>query len=181
MWISELHFYGSILRAKLTPWSMVVEMVPVKGGIGGIVHPPIGRKNATYIPLIYCLLGGKTLPTTFCGKQKQPLTWYLILKLVPLHLIVTYSIFRYNPLVFIEWHPSSALWTEISATQKRWEFAVPLFFEWLSVWALKFSDLGVVEGRPGTVNGSVEGIVDIGLKINSGEEQAVVNPKKNGA
>ena len=24
-------------------------LVPVKGGIGGIVHPPIGRKNATYI------------------------------------------------------------------------------------------------------------------------------------
>ena len=35
--------------------SMVVEMVPIKGGLGGIVHPPIGRKNATYIPLIYCL------------------------------------------------------------------------------------------------------------------------------
>ena len=31
---------------------MVVEMVPLKGGLGGIVHPPIGRKNATYIPLI---------------------------------------------------------------------------------------------------------------------------------
>ena len=31
---------------------MVVEMVPLKGGIGSIVHPPIGRKNATYIPLI---------------------------------------------------------------------------------------------------------------------------------
>ena len=32
--------------------SMVVEMVPLKGGIGSIVHPPIGRKN---IPLIYHL------------------------------------------------------------------------------------------------------------------------------
>ena len=40
-------------------------LVPLKGGIGGIVHPPIGRKNATYIPLIYCLLGGYMLPTTF--------------------------------------------------------------------------------------------------------------------
>ena len=29
--------------------SMVVEMVPLTGGIGGIVHPPIGRKNTTYI------------------------------------------------------------------------------------------------------------------------------------
>ena len=36
---------------------MVVEMVPLKGGIGSIVHPPIGRKNTTYIPLIYCILG----------------------------------------------------------------------------------------------------------------------------
>ena len=27
-------------------------MVPLKGGIGSIVHPPIGRKNTTYIPLI---------------------------------------------------------------------------------------------------------------------------------
>ena len=31
---------------------MVVEMVPLKGGLGGIFDPPIGRKNATYIPLI---------------------------------------------------------------------------------------------------------------------------------
>ena len=36
-------------------------------------NPPIGRKNATYIPLIYCLLGGYMLPTTFYGNQKQPL------------------------------------------------------------------------------------------------------------
>ena len=38
---------------------MVVEMVPLKGGIGSIVHPPIGRKiyhlYTTYSP---CLLGG---------------------------------------------------------------------------------------------------------------------------
>ena len=27
-------------------------LVPAKGGIGGIVHPPIARKNTTYIPLI---------------------------------------------------------------------------------------------------------------------------------
>ena len=32
--------------------SMVGMLVPLKGGIGGIVHPPIGRKNTTYIPLI---------------------------------------------------------------------------------------------------------------------------------
>ncbi len=27
-------------------------LVPLKGGIGSIVHPPISRKNTTYIPLI---------------------------------------------------------------------------------------------------------------------------------
>ena len=32
--------------------------VPVKGGIGGIVHPPIGRKNTTYIPLIVLAFWG---------------------------------------------------------------------------------------------------------------------------
>ena len=38
--------------------SMVVEMVPLKGGIGGIVHPLIGRKNTTYIPLIFLAFWG---------------------------------------------------------------------------------------------------------------------------
>ena len=47
-------------------------LVPVKGGIGGIVHPL--AVYTTYIPLIYCLLGGYMLPTTFYGNQKQPLT-----------------------------------------------------------------------------------------------------------
>ncbi len=35
-----------------TPISQWLFLVPVKSGIGGTVHPPIGRKNATYIPLI---------------------------------------------------------------------------------------------------------------------------------
>ena len=33
-------------------FSMVGMLVPLTGGIGSIVHPPIGRKNTTYIPLI---------------------------------------------------------------------------------------------------------------------------------
>ena len=37
---------------------MVGMLVPVKGGIGGIVHPPIGRKNTTYIPLIVLAFWG---------------------------------------------------------------------------------------------------------------------------
>ena len=31
------------------PHNQWLFLVPLKGGIGGIVHPPIGRKNATYI------------------------------------------------------------------------------------------------------------------------------------
>ena len=41
----SIHFRDS----EFCPWLF---LVPLKGGIGGIVHPPIGRKNATYIPLI---------------------------------------------------------------------------------------------------------------------------------
>ena len=33
-------------------------MVPLKGGIGGIVHPPIGRKDTTYIPHIVLAFWG---------------------------------------------------------------------------------------------------------------------------
>ena len=51
--VLELGFWGCC--SNLFQWLF---LVPPKGGIGGIVHPPIGRKNATYIPLIYCLLGG---------------------------------------------------------------------------------------------------------------------------
>ncbi len=44
------------LRLNLFQW---IFQVPVKGGIGSIVHPPIGRKNTTYIPLIiYCRTWG---------------------------------------------------------------------------------------------------------------------------
>ena len=55
-------------------------LVPLKGGIGGIVHPPIGSIYHIYhfFPLIYCLLGGYMLPTTFLGNQKQPLKSWLI-------------------------------------------------------------------------------------------------------
>ena len=49
------HRYGISLRLTR---SMVVEMVPLKGGIGGIVHPPIGSKNTTYIPLIVLAFWG---------------------------------------------------------------------------------------------------------------------------
>ena len=35
-----------------------------------IVHPPIGRKNATYSP---CLLGGYIVPTTLYKNLKNPL------------------------------------------------------------------------------------------------------------
>ena len=46
-------------------------LVPIKGGLGGIVHPPIGRKYTTYSP---CLVGGYIIPTTFYQNLKNPLT-----------------------------------------------------------------------------------------------------------
>ena len=46
-------------------------LVPLKGGRWHII--PQLAVYTTYIPLIYCLLGGYMLPTTFQGKQKQPL------------------------------------------------------------------------------------------------------------
>ena len=48
---------------------MVVEMVPLRGGIGGIVNPPIGRKNTTYI----LPSGGLYAAYHLLGNQKQPL------------------------------------------------------------------------------------------------------------
>ena len=38
----------AILEESVNQWLF---LVPLKGGIGSIVHPPIGRKNTTYIPL----------------------------------------------------------------------------------------------------------------------------------
>ena len=46
-------------------------LVPVKGGRWHVI--PQLAVHTTYIPLIYCLLGGYMLPTTFYGNQKQPL------------------------------------------------------------------------------------------------------------
>ena len=42
--------HGVTMRATLR--SMVVEMVPLKGGLGGIVHPPIGSIYHLYTTYI---------------------------------------------------------------------------------------------------------------------------------
>ena len=53
---------GTVILAKWTcrVLSMDFSGSNVKGGIGGIVHPPIGRKNATYTytPLIVLAFWG---------------------------------------------------------------------------------------------------------------------------
>ena len=52
--------YGFSLRAVkkyLASTSMVVEMVPLKGGIGSIWGPPEGKDYKWYISGIYCQLG----------------------------------------------------------------------------------------------------------------------------
>ena len=48
-------------------------MVPVKGGKWHIIPQLAVHTTYIYILLIYCLLGGYMLPTTFYGNQKQPL------------------------------------------------------------------------------------------------------------
>ena len=48
---------GPLYKNRLT-YVQWLFLVPVKGGIGGIFDPPIGRKYTTYIPLIDCLQGG---------------------------------------------------------------------------------------------------------------------------
>ena len=45
--------------------SMVGQLVPLKGGIGGIFHPPEGKDYKWYISGIYWQLGDNMLPTTF--------------------------------------------------------------------------------------------------------------------
>ena len=43
---------------------MVGMLVPLKGGIGSIFHPPEGKDYKWYISGIYCQLGEYMLPTT---------------------------------------------------------------------------------------------------------------------
>ena len=47
-----------VLMVVGIPGSMVVSGSPKRWYIGGIVHPPIGRKNTTYIPLIVLAFRG---------------------------------------------------------------------------------------------------------------------------
>ena len=53
--------------------SMVVEMVPLKGGIGSIVHPPIGSIYHLYTTYILPSFGGYIIPTTLYRNLKNPL------------------------------------------------------------------------------------------------------------
>ena len=51
-------------------FSMVVELVPLKGGLGSIFHPPEGKDYKWYILPI---AGLYATDATFYGNQKQPL------------------------------------------------------------------------------------------------------------
>ena len=54
---------------------MVVEMVPLKGGIGSIVHPPIGSIYHLYTTYSPCLLGGYMLPSKWYISGIFPANW----------------------------------------------------------------------------------------------------------
>ena len=57
---------------------MVVEMVPLKGGIGGIVHPPIGSIYHLYTTYIPCRTWGvKNATYHLLGEPfQQPLSFF---------------------------------------------------------------------------------------------------------
>ena len=62
---------GSVLEDGLiTQW---IFQVPVKGGRDYII--PQLAVYTTYIPLIYCLLGGYIIPTTLYRNLKNPLNY----------------------------------------------------------------------------------------------------------
>ena len=48
-WLLDWTEPSTLMESPINQWLF---LVPLKGGIGGIVHPPIGRKYTTYIPLI---------------------------------------------------------------------------------------------------------------------------------
>ena len=54
LWRGKLEPRGSPLQVS----GMVVEMVPLKGGIGSIFHPPEGKDYKWYISGIYWPIGG---------------------------------------------------------------------------------------------------------------------------
>ena len=78
VWMSKSEIQTLSISNLELEWikeSMVGNLVPLRGGLGGIVHPPIGRKNTTYIPLIVLAFWGVLYATdpTFYRNLKNPL------------------------------------------------------------------------------------------------------------
>ena len=86
-----------------TDWHMFngCFLVPVKGGIGGIFDPPIGRKYTTYIPLIDCRTGGVICYWSHLLREPETtvdmlVVWLLVSILLPLQLIGEFCIWKKN-------------------------------------------------------------------------------------
>ena len=95
LWIWDLWTFrlsGPLYKNRLTYVQWLLKWFPFSGGIGGIVHPPIGSKNTTYgIPLIDCLRG---VICYWSHLLREPETtidmlvvWLLVSILLPLQLI----------------------------------------------------------------------------------------------
>ena len=60
LYIDFIHQYP----LEMSGMSQWLFLVPLKGGIGSIFHPPEGKDYKWYISGIYCQLGDYMLPTT---------------------------------------------------------------------------------------------------------------------
>ena len=71
---------GMILQASTNCWTWDLDqwlfLVPLKGGRWHII--PQLAVYTTYIPLIYCLLGGYIIPTTYYQNLKNPLIGWIL-------------------------------------------------------------------------------------------------------
>ena len=74
-------------------------LIPIKGGRWHII--PQLAVYTTYIPLIYCLLGGYIIPTTYYQNLKNPLKYESVLAWDPETHPKSVCIFRQSHIILV--------------------------------------------------------------------------------
>ena len=118
-------------------------LVPIKGGIGGIVHPPIGSIYHLYTTHSPCLLGGYMLPIPpFMGTRNNHwffgqilLGWGMMCVCVCLYIYICvcmlYHIFR--------------IYTRCAPTRYKWSSGAPINGrKWIGNWGYFTLLIGVI-------------------------------------
>ena len=70
-----------VIQKSVTTFIQWLFLVPLKGGIGSIFHPPEGKDYKWYISGIFPAHWGMHYAThlpPFTGNQKQPLNWFML-------------------------------------------------------------------------------------------------------